>query len=79
MSVYSLKDCESLIDRYVNTYGGIYTEVNKGVLGLGTVLLHSASGKKTIVIKEIFVNAWVSYHTVRKYNRVPNKYKRYIQ
>ena len=78
MKNYSLKSCENLIDTYVNEYKGEATILDEGVLGLGKIILHSADGKKSIVITEYYINAWVSGHKVRKYNKLPNKYKSMI-
>jgi len=78
MKTYNLSSCETLISKYVNIYGGTATILSEGVLGLGTVLLHSAAGKKTIVIKEFFINSWTSGHSVRMYNKTPKKYKQII-
>jgi len=78
MTTYSLDSCETLITKYVNSYGGTASTLKEGILGLGTVLLHSAAGKKTVVIKEFFINAWNSGHTVRMYNKVPKKYQQII-
>lgn len=77
--MYSLKDCETLIDKYINEYEGQMTQLEEGILGLGTLILHDAEGKKTIIIKEIFVNSWTSTHSIRKYNKMPKKYERLIQ
>ena len=74
---HSLKSCEKLIDRYVNEHDGSLTTIEEGVLGLGTMLLHSAEGKKTILIKEFFISSWTSGHSVRMYNKVPKKYQKY--
>lgn len=78
MTNYGLKNCENLIDKYVSTYKGEATTLKEGCLGLGTVLLHSAEGKKTILIKEFFINCQSSGHTVRMYNKIPNKYQKEI-
>jgi hypothetical protein len=75
----SLESCEELIGRYVNEYGGEATTLEEGCLGLGTVLLHSAEGKKTIIIKEFYINAWSSGHTIRKYNKMPKKYEKLLE
>jgi len=75
---YSLESCEKLIDRYINEYKGQCLILEEGCLGLGKILLHSAEGKKTIVITEIFVSAWSSAHTIRRYNVIPPKYKEMI-
>lgn len=77
MKNYSLQSCENLIAKYVNTYKGEATTVKEGCLGLGTVLLHSAEGKKTIIIKEYFITSWTSGHNVTMYNKAPKKYLKY--
>ena len=78
MSNYTLKSCEDLISRYINKYGGEMLTINEGVLGLGTVLLYGAKGKKTAIIKEFFINSWSSGHKVRLYNKTPMKYQKII-
>tara|TARA_R110002020_G_scaffold9539_2_gene37456 strand:- start:13067 stop:13300 length:234 start_codon:yes stop_codon:yes gene_type:complete len=70
----SLKDCMSLIDKYVNEFGGECKVIKEGVLGLGIVVLRYALDKKTIVIKEERQNEWSSIHTIRMYNKLPKKY-----
>lgn len=79
MKNYSLKACENLIDRYVNEYKGQATTIDEGTLGLGTVLLHHAQGKKTILIREFYLNAWSSGHSIRKYNKIPKKYEKQLE
>lgn len=78
MNTYSLSDCQDLINKYINEYNGELQELEEGVLGLGTMLLHSAEGKKTILIKEVYLSAWSSGHTIRMYNKIPKKYERLI-
>ena len=78
MKTYTLKSCEDYIDNYVNIHKGELTILEEGVLGLGTVVLHNAEGKKSVVIKEVYINHWVSEHTVRKYNKLPKKYEQLI-
>jgi len=78
MKSYTLSACEDLISRYVNDYKGEVSELEEGCLGLGVILLHSGINAKTIVIREVYVNAWVSTHTIRKYNKIPKKYQRLI-
>lgn len=75
MNLYNLNDTQALIDKYVNEFGGQCTQLEEGVLGLGKLLLHSAKGKKTIVIKEVYLNEWSSAHTIRMYNKLPKKYQ----
>ena len=78
MTNYSLKSCEDLISKYVNQYNGGIATIKEGCLGLGTLLLHSAEGKKTVIISEYFINSWQSGHTVKMFNKIPKKYKQYI-
>ena len=74
MKIYTLTACEKYIDKYINKYKGEVLEIKEGILGLGTVLLFNAKGKKTVIIKEIYLSAWSSGHTVRMYNKIPKKY-----
>ena len=79
MKRYSLTACESLIEKYTNNFGGKVATINEGVLGLGTVILHRAEGKKSIVIQEHYLNDWSSYHTIRRYNILPKKYENALE
>ena len=78
MKNFSLKSCEELIGKYVNEFNGVATVIEEGCLGLGKVLLHSAEGKKSIIINEYFINSWVSGHNVIKYNKLPKKYNKFV-
>ena len=78
MKEFTLQECEELIDKYVNKCQGMIHTIEEGVLGLGTILLHSAEGKKSIIIKERFVSEWSSTHTIRMYNKLPKKYESII-
>jgi len=78
MRLHTLSTCEDLIAKYTNQYNGEITTLEEGCLGLGTVLLHNAEGKKTILIKEVYLNHWSSGHTIRKYNKMPQKYKKLL-
>lgn len=75
MKTYNLKQIDNLIDKYVNTFGGEVSTLEEGVLGYGLTVLHGAKGKKSIIIKEIYLNAWSSTHSVRMYNSLPIKYQ----
>lgn len=76
--LYKLKTCENLIDRYIHEYQGNIEQLEEGVLGLGKILLYGAEGKKTILITEVFINAWTSLHKIRMYNKLPKKYQNQI-
>ena len=75
MKRISLKTCEEIIDLYTTGFGGEAITIEEGCLGLGKLLLHNAKGKKFIVIQERYLNEWSCYHTIRKYNNMPKKYK----
>jgi len=79
MNLYGLAACEKLIEQYTQDFGGEVTEIEEGCLGLGTLILHGAPGKKTIVIQEVFLNAWSSGHTMRLYNSMPKKYEKILE
>tara|TARA_R110000868_G_scaffold96843_3_gene266309 strand:- start:1549 stop:1788 length:240 start_codon:yes stop_codon:yes gene_type:complete len=75
MKIYTLASCEALIATYVNKYEGECITIEEGVLGLGTILLTNATGKKSVIIKETYLNSWSSGHTIRTYNKLPKKYE----
>lgn len=78
MSLYSYKQVDALIEKYVNK-GGETLQLDEGVLGSGNWLLFDYSGRlKFIVIKEVYLNAWSSAHTIRKYNKMPKKYEKIL-
>lgn len=76
MTLYSCEAVKSLIDRYIDR-GGQMIEIHEGTLGYGNLLL-IADGYKTVVITEVAINAWSSGHKIRKYNKTPAKYQRFI-
>ncbi len=72
---YTLKQVDKLIDTYIGL-GGNCATVEEGGLGYGTTLLYGAVGYKTIVIKEVPVNAYESVHTLTRYKNMPKKYQK---
>jgi len=68
---------EGLISEYVGVGGEMLT-IEDGVLGHGKLLLHSADGRKSVVVTEQYINEWTSGHTIRMYNELPKKYKNMI-
>lgn len=76
---YTLASCEQLIYKYLHDFGGNIMEINEGCLGLGTILLYGAEGKKSYLINEVYVSAWNSSHTVKTYNKLPKKYLKLIE
>jgi hypothetical protein len=79
MTNYPLSNCQSLIESYVNQYGGQVTTLEEGCLGLGLTILHDAPGMKSYVITEYFINSCTSGHKVRGYNKLPKKYKNALE
>lgn len=73
-----LKTCEGLIEAYCKIPGGEYHTLQEGVLGLGLCVCR-APGRKVAVIREIPLNEWTSTHTVRFYEKMPEKYRREIE
>lgn len=78
MKNYTLQSCEELIEKYVNELGGDLITIDEGCLGLGTILLYGATGKKSVLIKEYFINSWTSGHDIKMFNKLPKKYQHYI-
>lgn len=76
MKTYTLQSIERLINHYLNK-GGALVEIQGGVLGYGKILLY-APGLKTCIIQERYLNEWSSTHTIRMYNKIPNKYLKYL-
>jgi hypothetical protein len=74
--IYRLATCENLMQKYIEIGGEVLTVV-EGCLGLGTTICQ-AEGKKAAVIKEFFINAWSSGHTITMYNKLPKKYEKMI-
>mgnify|MGYP003590315867 FL=1 len=78
MKVSTLDNVIKLIDRYIER-GGQAHQINEGVLMHGDWILFDPNGLwKTIIIKEVYVNAWTSKQTVRMYNKTPLKYQKII-
>lgn len=77
MKLYGCNAIGDLINRYTRQGGEVAT-IEEGCLGYGFLILYG-EGLKTIVIKEKYLNDWSSAHTVRAYNKTPNKYKELIE
>lgn len=81
MKIYTETQVNDLINRYTEKGGNAWT-VADGVLGLGIVVLFPDSPESPLasfVIKEIALNEWSTAHTIRKYNRLPQKYAAIVQ
>lgn len=71
--MYNCSEISKLIDRYMER-GGHVEVLDEGVLGHGVLVL-SAPRTKYAVVREVYVNPWVSTHTVRLYSKLPKKYQ----
>lgn len=76
-TLYTLTACERLMDRYYDA-GGECVTLEEGSLGLGLTLCYGP-GLKTAVIREKYINCWQSGHTVRMYNKMPEKYRQLLE
>jgi hypothetical protein len=72
----SFETVQTLIENYLDK-GGEISQIEEGCLGYGTMVL-SANGYKYAIIKEVFVNSWVSTHSIRFYNKLPKKFETII-
>lgn len=77
MTLYTLEACHNLMGLYIGRGGAVKT-IEEGSLGLGVVICYGP-GLKTTIIREIYLSAWSSGHTIRKYNKTPAKYQKYIE
>lgn len=62
----------NLIDRYLGYDGMVYKI--EGTLNDNYIL--NAEGKKTVIIKELYLNEWASCKVIRRYNKCPKKYEK---
>ena len=74
MNTYSTSQIRRLIEQYENLEGFELRTISEGILGYGQIVLE-ATGKKTAVVTEVFINSWSSEHKVRMYNQCPKKYQ----
>lgn len=79
-ALYSIEDLEALISRYEDEGGQVY-RLGDESLGLGTVILTAPEELHlySFIIKEIYLNEWSSGHTLRKYKKLPKKYKELVE
>lgn len=75
-TVYTIGVAEQVLDRYIKM-GGEVIQFDEGVLGVGSWIC-TAEGKKSTVIKEVYINAWSSGQSIRSYNKLPKKYQKIL-
>jgi hypothetical protein len=74
---YTIEACENLMQRY-EAKGGEITQIYEGGVGLGLIVCHG-EGLKTVIISEVYLNAWSSAHSIRMYDKMPEKYRKLIE
>lgn len=75
-NVYSCESISKLIEDYESKGGHIVT-IQEGTLGYGKLILFG-DGLKTTIVQEVALNEWSSAHTIRMYNKTPEKYNKYV-
>ena len=71
--MYNFRQIDKFLDKYSKFENSEIIQIKEGILGSGDWIC-IAPGKKTAIIKEIFVNGWNSTHTLKLYNKTPKKY-----
>lgn len=77
MKIYSYKDAQKIIDRYISK-GGEAIQTEEGVLGIGNWICFGG-GLKTCIITEVYLNEWSGGQTIRLYNKMPKKYQKKLE
>lgn len=78
MRNFCLKSIEELIEQYVHEFGGEMYQLEEGGVGLGLVVLTGAEEKKSVIIREYYLNHWSSGHDLKLYSKLPKKYQKMI-
>lgn len=76
-TLYTPTVAEELVNKYLTFEDSQVVQINEGCLGIGDWIL-TAYGKKTVIIREVFINAWSSGQSIRMYNKTPKKYEKYL-
>lgn len=75
MKYYSCTSMDNFISGYIERGGQAYC-IDDGVLTSGDWILFDNRGKlKFCIIKEVYINDWSSAQTIRRYKKLPKKYK----
>ena len=76
-TLYTPTEAEKLINRFSEMEEAQIVQIDEGCLGIGSWIL-TAKGKKTAIIKEVFINEWSSGQSISMYNKTPKKYEKYL-
>lgn len=74
--LYTGAGFQELIGMYLEA-GGFFWQIEEGGLGWGTFIL-TCEGCKSIVVQEVYLDPYHSAHTLRKYNKLPKKWREAI-
>lgn len=74
--LYSCSAVQALISKY-DDKGGYAIQTDEGGCGCGNWILYG-KGLKTCIINEVVLNEWSSAHSIRFYNKTPEKYQKII-
>jgi hypothetical protein len=69
----------NLIEKYLQKDDGIIETIKEGCLLDYGIAIASASGYKSCIIKETYINSWSSLYSIKMYNKLPKKYETMIQ
>ena len=75
--LYSVSAAAGLIRGYLDKGGEVFA-IEPGSLGFG-LWVCMCEGKKTAVIREVYLNPWSSGQAIRFYNVTPKKYADQIE
>lgn len=79
MKYYSCTSMDNFISRYIERGGQAYC-IDDGVLTSGDWILFDTRGKlKFCIIKEVYINDWSAGQTIRRYKKLPKKYKELLK
>ena len=76
-TLYTFTKAEKIINKFSEFEEAEIVQINEGCLGVGDWIL-TAKGKKTVIIKEVFINSWSSGQSITIYNKTPKKYEKYL-
>lgn len=76
MRLFTVQQTDQLIDKYLSKGGELHV-IDEGCLAHGLVIA-TADGYKSAVIKEVYLNEWSSMQSIRLYNELPKKYQALI-
>ena len=78
MKLYSNTAVENLAEQY-RARGGTITKLRESVLLEYGLAVFQASGAKSTVVRDKYLNEWSSAYIVRMYNKLPKKYEKMLE